>query len=129
MGEEVGVLFLHAAFLLRLFLLSVRRLVHPASHSQRSLLKNSPLFLEIDSYQPFLEQTISISAEFSSLRYSRVVQHSSYLTDNPGMISLTIQFFLFLEICCGPTSRNRPTATVLLVRNPPNILGGSIDLV
>jgi len=52
-GEDFSVLFLHAAFLLRLFLLSVRRLVHPAQYSQRSLLKNSPLFSETNSFQSF----------------------------------------------------------------------------
>jgi hypothetical protein len=37
---------LHSALLLRLFLLSVRWLVHPVQHLQRSLLKNSPIFFE-----------------------------------------------------------------------------------
>ena len=46
LGWGILVLFLHAAFLLRLFLLSVRRLVHPAPYSQWCLLKNSPVFSE-----------------------------------------------------------------------------------
>jgi len=46
LGWGISVLVLHAAFLLRLFLLSVRRLVHPASYSQWCLLKNSPVFSE-----------------------------------------------------------------------------------
>ena len=52
LGVRGSVLVLHSAFLLRLFLLSVRRLVHPALYSPRSLLKNAPIFLETDLFWP-----------------------------------------------------------------------------
>jgi hypothetical protein len=63
LGENSQFRFLHAAFLLRLFLLSVRRFVHPTPYLQWSLLKNSPIFFETNLSKPFSETSNSTSME------------------------------------------------------------------
>jgi hypothetical protein len=127
-GEEVQVLFLHAAFLLRLLLFSVRRFVHPAPHSQRSLLKNSPLFLEIDSYQPFfLGQTISMSQprdrwqNFLPLDIPVFLCGISYLRDDPGNNLSNDQFSCSWESVSAELLGTLLAQRLLLVRNPSNI--------
>jgi hypothetical protein len=56
-------------------------------------------------------------AEFSSLRYSRVVEHLSYLRYEPGMIFLTVQFSWSWESSAAKLLETSPSTSGYSVRN------------